>query len=249
MFELDRPTEAIEELTELLDRNPDDAVARHMIAAYGGSEIPDRASNLFVTQTFDEFAASFDEVLARLDYKAPQLVADEISRLSAVSGETLDVLDIGCGTGLCGPLIRQWSRKLVGVDLSPGMLRRADLLEVYDELHEAELTTFMKGSEVSYDAVICVDTFVYFGDLTTALSAASEILNAAGYLVFTVESYDGEDGDFRLQHHGRYCHSESYVRHTLEACGLMVETLTPIVPRKEGKEPVDGLLVVACRSD
>ena len=244
-FALGRPSEAIEELTELLDHSPDDAIARHMIAAYGGSEMPGRASNLFVTQTFDEFSASFDEVLARLDYKAPQLVADEISRLATGSGKKLDVLDIGCGTGLCGHLIRQWSGRLVGVDLSPGMLRKADLLEVYDELHEAELTTFMRGSEARYDVVICVDTFVYFGDLSTAIGAASEILNAAGYLVFTVESYDGDDGDFRLQHHGRYCHTASYVQRTLEASGFMVEALTPIVPRKESKEPVDGLLAVA----
>ena len=28
----------------------------------------------------------------------------------------LDVLDAGCGTGLCGPLLAPYARRLVGVD-------------------------------------------------------------------------------------------------------------------------------------
>ena len=49
----------------------------------------------------------------------------------------LDVLDAGCGTGLCGPLVAPYARRLVGVDLSARMLdagRRRD--SVYDELYQ-----------------------------------------------------------------------------------------------------------------
>jgi SAM-dependent methyltransferase len=35
------------------------------------------------------------------------------------------VLDAGCGTGLCGPLLRPLARRLVGVDLSPAMVGAA----------------------------------------------------------------------------------------------------------------------------
>ena len=38
--------------------------------------------------------------------------------------DVLDVLDLGCGTGLCGPLLRPYARALAGVDLSPQMLER-----------------------------------------------------------------------------------------------------------------------------
>ena len=164
--------DSVKTLRGLLDRNPDDEVARHMIAAFGGSDVPDRASDRFVTQTFDSFAVNFDESLARLDYKAPQLVGDELKRLTAALDHKLDILDIGCGTGLCGPIVKPLASGLVGVDLSAGMLRKAKNRGVYDELHLGELTDFMQKSDATYDAIVCVDTFVYFGKLDEAYVAA-----------------------------------------------------------------------------
>ena len=40
------------------------------------------------------------------------------------ASRSLDVLDAGCGTGLCGPLVAPYARRLVGVDLSEAMLAR-----------------------------------------------------------------------------------------------------------------------------
>ena len=241
---------AIKTLESFLDRHPNDEKALHMLAAFGGAEIPDRASDQFVTQTFDTYSANFDASLARLEYKAPQLVSDELMRLTPAD-RRIDILDIGCGTGLCGPLVKPLASSLVGVDLSPGMLRKASLRNVYDELHEAELTDFMQRSNATYDAIICVDTFVYFGRLDEALVAAAAILNAGGYLIFTVERHtrDESSDDFRLQHHGRYSHIHYYVEKAVSAAGLDVESLTPVVPRLEYGEEVAGLLVVAQMSN
>jgi predicted TPR repeat methyltransferase len=48
-----------------------------------------------------------------------------------------------------------------------------------------------------------------------------------------------------LQHHGRYCHTESYVRATLEETGMAVASVVEVVLRKEMDLPVCGLLVTA----
>jgi predicted TPR repeat methyltransferase len=221
-----------------------------MIASFGGTETPDRASDQFVTATFDTFAVSFDASLARLKYKAPQLVGDELKRLTS-SDRKIDILDIGCGTGLCGPIVKPLASLLVGVDLSPGMLQKARQRDTYDSLHEAELTEFMLKSDVSYDAIICVDTFVYFGKLDEALAAAESILNAGGHLIFTVERHTRDEcaDDFRLQDHGRYSHIDEYLERALAATGLVVQSLTPVIPRMEVGEPVSGSLVVARKAD
>jgi predicted TPR repeat methyltransferase len=242
--------DAVKTLESLLDRNPDDEVARHMIASFGGTEAPDRASDQFVTETFDTFAVSFDASLARLKYKAPQLVGDELKRLTS-SDRKIDILDIGCGTGLCGPIVKPLASVLVGVDLSPGMLRKARQRDTYDSLHQAELTAFMQNSDVTYDAIICVDTFVYFGKLDEAFVAAESILNADGHLIFTVERHTRDEcaDDFRLQDHGRYSHIDEYLERSLAATGLLVQSLTPVIPRMEVGEPVSGLLVVARKVD
>ena len=140
---------------------------------------------------------------------------------------------------------------LVGVDLSPGMLQKARQRETYDSLHEAELVEFMLKSDATYDAIICVDTFVYFGKLDDAFVAAEVILNSGGHLIFTVErhTHDECNDDYRLQHHGRYSHIDEYLERSLTKTGLVVQSLTPVIPRIEFGEPVSGLLVVARKAD
>ena len=62
-----------------LAEEPGNPMALHYLAACeGGQAIPGRASDAYVESTFDSFAASFDEKLASLDYRAPGLVAEAV---------------------------------------------------------------------------------------------------------------------------------------------------------------------------
>jgi predicted TPR repeat methyltransferase len=227
-------------------RDPSNAYATHMAAASTGENVPTRASNDYVKSHFDEFAARFDATLAQLEYKAPYLIADALSR--AVIKDA--VLDIGCGTGLCGPLVRGLCRTLVGVDLSEQMLARAQKRGVYDELLAAELSEFMRSRPGAFDAAISADTLCYFGLLAEPLQAASTALRAGGVMIFTLEASprDESETDFRLEPHGRYTHSEKYVRRELVDAGFEVTSLRNENVRREGERWVDGWLVVATRS-
>ncbi len=49
------------------------------------------------------------------------------------------MLDAGCGTGLCGPIFRNISGSMIGVDLSPEMVEKARERKVYDELEVADI--------------------------------------------------------------------------------------------------------------
>ncbi len=242
-----REDDAIEIMEKLLDKYPDDAVARHSLAAYSGRDVPERASDDFVRDTFNSFSMSFDEVLGRLDYKAPEIVADAVKKLRQDSDGKCTLLDIGCGTGLCGKLVRPVVTKLMGVDLAPGMLRKAQLLGVYDMLEEAELTEYMSSREDSFDIVTCVDTFVYFGELGDAIDAAAKALRPSGHFLFTVERHldDECEAGFWLRHHGRYSHSSSYIEQLLSAAGFRIVSIEDADLRKERGKPVAGMLAVA----
>lgn len=48
--------------------------------------------------------------------------------------QSLDILDLGCGTGLIGSWFKDYARKLVGVDVSPTMLDMATKKGCYHEL-------------------------------------------------------------------------------------------------------------------
>lgn len=242
-----RTSEAIDVLERLLARKPKDALARHMLAAYSGKDIPRRASDSYIRQTFDGYSASFDESLARLEYKAPKLIGERVASTRPAGTAKLHMLDIGCGTGLCGPLVRPHAASLTGVDLSPQMLNRARRRGVYDHLEEAELTAYMASKQAAFDAVICVDTFVYFGDLAEPFAAACATLRPKGRLFFTVEQHSEEAHrqGYWLQDHGRYSHRKSYLRAVLDGAGFEVEAADDVILRLEGGKPVSGTLVVA----
>ena len=159
------------------------------------------------------------------------------------------VIDAGCGTGLCGPLLRSHCARLVGVDLSSQMVERARLRQCYDELAVAELSAFMRSRPSMFDAVISADTLVYFGALEEPLSAAREALRVNGLLVFTIEALPATASQsYRLEAHGRYAHGEQYIRDALAATGFSVTAFTPATLREESGEPVSGAVVTARRA-
>jgi len=168
--------EAIRIFTEWLEDEPDDAIARHMLAACTGQGTPERASDAYVAQTFDSFARSFESKLAQLSYRAPMLVSAVVDDAGLERSKRYDVLDAGCGTGLCGPMLAPYARRLVGVDLSAGMLTQAAAKQVYDELLHGELTAYLRGQRGQFDVIVSADTLVYFGPLEAVAEAAAAAL-------------------------------------------------------------------------
>ena len=243
--ELDK---AIELFEAWLEEEPDSAIARHMLAACSGKDVPPRASDAFVESTFDSFAASFDAKLAKLQYRAPNLVAAMLAADEPEPSKRLDVLDAGCGTGLCGPLIAPYARRLVGVDLSAKMIAHANERNVYDSLVKSELTTYLSSVRSAYDVIVSADTLVYFGPLEEVVAAAAGALRAGGRLVFTVEELaaGAHDPGYTISPHGRYSHTRAYVERVLAASGLDAE-IAGAELRLEAGTPVAGLVVRATK--
>ena len=187
--EIDEATNIFE---EWLKEEPEDPIARHMLAACTGRDVPERASNGFVERTFDSFAASFESKLAKLSYRAPALVAAMLEDCGLEPSRRLDVLDAGCGTGLCGALVAPFARRLVGVDLSDGMLAHAKDKNVYDTLMKTELTEYLRDNGEAFDLIVSADTLVYFGDLKGVIAAVAGALRPNGLFVFTLEHAAGD---------------------------------------------------------
>jgi predicted TPR repeat methyltransferase len=235
--------EAIRIFEAWLAEEPDDPIARHMLAACTGQGTPERASDGFVAATFDSFAASFESKLEKLSYRAPRLVAALIEDAAGPPARQFDVLDAGCGTGLCGPLVAPYARTLIGVDLSARMLAQARDKQVYDEVVQMELTAYLHSRPAAFDAIVSADTLVYFGDLEDAIAAASAALRPGGVIVFTLERAGADPApDFHLEMHGRYTHAPRYVEQLLSRHGLTPEIAYADL-RMESGVPVPGLVV------
>jgi predicted TPR repeat methyltransferase len=241
--EVDRAVEIFE---SWLEDEPDNPVALHMLAACSGRDVPARASDAYIETTFDSFAASFDSKLGKLLYRAPALVVEMLSESGIEPTKSLDVLDAGCGTGLCGPLLAPYARRLVGVDLSERMLAQAGERGIYDELVKGELTAYLSALSAEFDVIVSADTLVYFGPLEEVVAAAVNALCPGGRLIFTVEELTdvGRDAGYELGTSGRYRHSRDYVERVLQEAALAAE-IVPAELRLEAGEPVAGLTVAA----
>jgi predicted TPR repeat methyltransferase len=244
-----RIDEAADVYRKWLSLEPDNPLAKHLLSACTGQEVALRASDDCVRNIFEAFADSFDEVLERLQYRAPALVGQAAAEVLGPPASRLDIIDAGCGTGLCGMHFKPFARRLVGVDLSLEMLKRAALRRLYDELILGELTAFVGAVAAGWDLVISADTLVYFGDLAPVMAAARRGLRPGGHLIFTLERASDEEAPqgFRINPHGRYSHTEAYVRRVLAAAQLEPRQVAPAHLRLELKQPVEGFVVVASR--
>ena len=229
-------------LLDWLKEEPDNPSALHLVAAISSENVPERASDRYVTALFDGFASSFDHKLARLDYRAPALVAAAVDALHEPRAD-LVVLDAGCGTGLCGAALKVHARELVGVDLSGRMLDKARQRDCYDRLETGELTQHLRDWPGRYDLIVSGDTLCYFGPLEAFGLAAAAALRPGGHLVFSVEESEG--AAFALHPHGRYSHARDYVEGALTGVGFCVEAIRCEDLRMERGEPVRGLIVTA----
>lgn len=246
LLQAGRRDEAGDVFEEWLRKEPGNPVILYLQAACLGKEVPDRAPDAYVQQIFDDMAESFDAHLVKnLDYRAPTLIIDALAGVLSSPDATLDILDAGCGTGLCGPLLRPYARRLTGVDLSAKMLAKAAGRQTYDDLVKYELTEYLNRQNETYDVIASADTLCYFGKLESVFLAAARSLKPGGILAFTLEDAGDEGPDSRLNSHGRYAHSRSYVENAVIAASLDIHSFTSVVLRNEGKQPVAGHLVVA----
>jgi predicted TPR repeat methyltransferase len=229
-----------------LDAMPSDPVAAHLVAATGGAPAPQRASDGFIACLFGRAAPEFDLALANLGYRAPQLVFERAAAVLDPGAVALEVLDLGCGTGLCGEWFRPLARRLIGVDLSDGMLEQARRRKCYDALVCQELTAYVETCADRFDLITAADVFCYFGALSASFAAVARLLRPNSWFVFSVEEADAEGSAVLLQH-GRYAHSLEHVERTVVSAGLTTGSVHRGTLRFERGLPVQGLIVAARR--
>jgi len=206
-----------------------------------GQPVSESLPAAFVETLFDQFAPRFDAALTQqLGYCAPQLILEALD--SAGFDRAGRAMDLGCGTGLMGEVLRDRCGWLAGIDLSAGMLARAKAKGLYDQLDKADINT-LALDEARYDLIVAADVFTYVGALERIIAWCAGSLNPGGRLAFAVEA--GEAG-ITLRESRRFAHGRAYLADLLASAGFEDVTLTDCVLRQDRGADIAGFIAVAC---
>jgi len=236
--------------------NPNDGHATVQLSSIDESSTDNvkRLDNEYVSSLFDGYSSRFEsELVDTLHYKGHSLVynalVSALEQLGRSPSSVKKVVDCGCGTGLLGELIASnmpWV-ELSGVDLSHRMIDASRERKIYNAgLSQGDAKAHLSSLEKeSIDCILASDVFIYVGDISSLLNESFKCLAASKGLVgFTVESYDDEEGEFRLLKSGRFGHSKQYIEQVAKLNGFEVLTWEVCIIRQQGGQDVKGATVV-----
>lgn len=218
-------------------------------------EAPPSAPRRYVEALFDSYAEGFDEhLVGKLGYRTPWLIAEMLLREASGAADAASgaerwraALDLGCGTGLMGPLLAPRCAAIDGIDLSTGMLGKAQALGCYRRLVHGDVAEHLHGTTERHDLVVAADVFVYIGELEAVFGGAARVLDAGGLFAFSVEEAGIGVERFELRASSRYAHAEGYLRRLAAAHGFELRSLTRTTLRHEQRQPIGGMLVLLAR--
>jgi predicted TPR repeat methyltransferase len=232
----------IEAYRRYLQLNPEDDAIRQILTGLEGGTPPERCSDRCITLIFENFAADYDTRMREsLQYQGPERVEEVLAAHLGGRGE-LEILELGCGTGLTGAVLKRRAKRLVGVDLSPAMVENARALGVYDAIELGEIHAWLEGAGSNFDLIVSMDCLVYVGDLKRITELAARRLNPGGWLAYSVEK--GEKYPLVLEGTGRYKHHREHIAEAANAAGLEMVELREFLLRYEFEEGVMGWLAL-----
>ena len=240
MRELRQYEEAARCFEKALELGGDPELNSYYLASVRDGNAPTTPPRRYVEGLFDGYAADFQShVVETLGYRGFEVL---LKPLLDAGKRYRHVLDLGCGTGLCGPLIAPQADIIDGVDVSSAMLDEARKLGVYRELIHADLGEFLAATTLRLDLIVAADVFIYVGDLAAVFRSARRILEPGGCLAFTVEpARQGQD--IELLPSLRYAHSEAYVRRLADEAGFTSVRISEAPIRRDQTTPIMGLYV------
>ena len=247
-------TDAANAYAEALKLGPEDPYVRHLVAAAGILPSEPRAPVDYLRAVFDGYAERFETHLIALGYRVPGLVRAALAQHPCITqGERLGpALDLGCGTGFVAVVLSDLPvAPLVGLDVSSRMLEVAAAKQLYAELHQADLMSFLKEDTRPWRLIVAADVLPYFGALADVLAAVHGSLEPGGWFIFSLEELLPDHqgvvpggGEWALQRQGRYAHGIDYVTGAACHAGFVIRGLQRQTLRHEADAPVAGFLAV-----
>jgi predicted TPR repeat methyltransferase len=239
----DKFESALNHFQQALHLQPGNIYLEHIVKILNQDQRVTSSPAAYLQVLFDYYADHYDShLITNLGYQTSRALLNQMQALQLFSDKKLKILDIGCGTGLCGQVFKPYAERLIGVDLSAAMLKVASVKQIYDELIQDDYLNFLSLKHQAYDLIIAADVLIYTGDLSAILQSAQQALTQGGMFAFNAEISNGPD--YRIQPSGRFVHSREYIDKIVKIKGLEVIHYSTASTRTQNYQPVNCHLYI-----
>ncbi len=247
--------DAASHLERWLEVRPGNELATYLLPSLKELPTPERAPRAFTTSRFAAASANYEQSLKSHHYRGPvlfqQLLTNCLGDATQYRQLAQDrrVVDLGCGTGAIGTVLRSYADTLLGVDLSTEMLAIASQAQLYDQLECAELVEYLQESPKAFDLIVAAECFSYFGNLSQLIPLCFSALKKDGWLVFSLQEGPLIEDGYYLLPDGSFMHSPQYLIEQLGEAGLTGGNIGRVVLRESKKQNKYALLIAVQRPD
>lgn len=217
-----------------------------VLSALSQKSAPQNSPASYVTDLFDHYAFHYDQHLCDvLSYQVPKRLESLIPEVLNWKEQSQKALDIGCGTGLAGNVMRPYCNQLCGIDISENMLSIARKKKIYHTLLCADMNNHDLPKS-HYDWVMMADTLPYFGNLSGIFYKVGTTLLPGGIFMFSIEKQHGQD--YHLTPTARFAHHPSYIQKMSQQYGFGIIHQENIALRTQQNQFIEGLIYVLEKS-
>lgn len=144
---------------------------------------------------YDSWAETYDADLQQVGYLHLPVIAGLVA--AHVPSREATILDAGVGTGAVGNVLSLLGyNNLSGIDMSKGMLEKAEARGCYSDLRQAVLGETLDFPDGAFDAILSTGTFTNGHAPAAAFHELTRILEPGGVLLFTVGTVIWEEQGF-----------------------------------------------------
>lgn len=151
-------------------------------------------NNQELADRYDQWAKSYEQdLIATFGRLHREPIIDLVVKYVPPNAQILDA-----GTGTMGQWLHQLGyRKLVGIDLSEGMLAEAQKKNVYTTLRQMVLGELLDFPNAYFDAVTACGVFTYGHAPSSSFDELIRVTKPGGYILFTLRPDFYQNSDFK----------------------------------------------------
>ncbi len=224
-------TQATDCFVKVLKLQPRHENALFMLSSYRPDMLkaemrPSTIPRVIAEDYFDGLAYDYDFMQEAAGYRGHTLTHQLLSTEFDKYTKYRDLLDLGCGTGLCGGLFTDRISNIVGVDISNVMLdmayNRIDKygVKIFNKLLHQDMRDYLAETTQPFDVVLCINVLQHVGDLSGLFIAIDRVMKPGGFFALTFQSYPQAGNFGMIPAIQRFGHAPDYIAGLAQQAGF-----------------------------